>query len=311
MGIPSNPTLLDIVTEGIHQAGEANPSSSLLTRAQNEWAEEIKNEIWHLSKKPKILHVTAYTVINKGQSRYAYPSDYSSDLFLTLLWGSYTGTCQGGTVNTITLDSADLSGDNIVGKEILMMSGSSKGSYAQVVSIDQTNPSAKICGMVPDFNTAPSSGDTYMIIDQEYPVETRPIFDWEARTKLVSPGLPQYLYPVGDDISGYFVFNCPPDVTRGARLRYYADLSQVDVNSTLMSVLYRRWRNVFIKGIKFRKLADEDDDSAAGAQQDYEREKRNLIYREIYGMDLSNLTDRVMDFDFGNLGNSGGAGGRL
>lgn len=311
MASPSNPTLLEIVTEGIHQAGESNPSSSLLTRAQNEWAEEIKNEIWHLAKKPRILQVTAYTVINKGQSRYAYPSDYSSDLILTILWGSYTGTCQGGSANTLTLDSGDLSGDNVIGKEVLMMSGTSKGSYAQIVSIDQTNPSAKVCGMVPDFNTTPVSGDTYMIIDQEYPVQTRPIFDRETRTNIVAPGLPQYLYPIGDDVSGYFVFDRPPDVTRGARLRYYADITLLDVNSTLMSVLYRKWRNIFIKGIKFRKLADENDDSAATAQQDYEREKRNLIYREMYGMDISNLTDRIDDFDFGHLGNTGGAGGRL
>jgi len=97
-------------------------------------------------------------------------------------------------------------------------------------------------------------------------------------------------------MSGYFVFNCPPDLTRGARLRYYADISQIDVSSDLMSTIYRKWRNIFIKGIKFRKLADEDDDGAQAAQADYEREKRNLIYREMYGMDISNLTDRVMDF---------------
>jgi hypothetical protein len=307
--IPPNPNLLALVTEGINQAGEYNPSSTLLNRAQNEWIEEIKNEIWHLSKKPKILHVTAYAISNKGQSRYAFPKDYSSDLFLTLLWGSFTGTCQGGSTNTITLATNDVSGDNVIGKEILMMSGGSAGSYAQIVNIDATIPSAKVANMIPNFNVAPSPGDTYMIIDVEYPVETRPIWDWEARQKLVAPGLPQFLYPLGDDQEGYFVFNCPPDFTRGMRLRYYSDISQLDVNSTLMSVLYRKWRNIWIKGIKFRKLADENDDLAPAAQQDYKMELRNLIYREMYGMDISNLTDRIMDFDFGALDNYGGAGG--
>lgn len=306
MSIPSNPLLVDIVTEGINQAGEMNPSAALITRATDNWVEEIKNDIWNLAKKPKLLHVTAYTVINQGQSRYAYPSDYSSDLFLTILWGSNSNTCQAGSVNTVTLNANDQSGQNIVGKEILMMTGTSVGSYSQITSYD---PSTKIAAMVPDFDTAPVVGDTYMIIDTEYPVETRPIFDWEARIKLVSPGLPQYLYPVGDDESGYFVFNCPPDIRRGARLRYYSDISQLDSSSTLMSVIYRKWRNIFIKGIKWKKLADEDDDNTDAAQKDYMSALRILIYREIYGMDISNITDRIMDFDFGHLDNYGGGSG--
>lgn len=304
MSIPSNPDLTSIVTEGIKQAGEANPSAALISRASTEWVEEIKNMIWHKAKKPKILHVTAYTVINKGQSRYAYPSDYSSELSLTLLWGSNnTNTAQSGTANTVTLGASDISGQEIIGKEILMIGGNSVGSYSQIVSYDSTT---KIAGVVPDFNTAPSVGDGYMIIDMEYPVETRPIFDWETRQKLIAPGLPQYLYPLGDDQSGYFVFNCPPDVTRGARLRYYSDISLLDTSSTLMSVLYRKWRNIFILGVKWKKLADEDDDNAPEAKQDFQMAMRDLIYREMYGMDLSNITDRIIDFDFGHLDNSGG-----
>jgi len=306
LGIPTNPVLLDLVTEGIKQAGENNPSATLISRASNEWVEEIKNDIWNLAKKPKLLQVTAYTTIPKGQSRYAYPSDYSSDLFLTILYGVGQGACQTGSVNTITLGASDNSGNNIVGKEILMMSGTSAGSYSQVVAYDT---STKIASLVPDFDTSPVVGDTYMIVDFEYPVETRPIFDGDARMKAVAPGLPQYLYPVGDDISGYFVFNCPPDLTRGARLRYYADISQIDVNSDLMSVIYRKWRNIFVKGIKAKKLADEDDDNADKAEQVYMSALRVLIYREIYGMDISNLTDRIMDFDFGHLDNYGGGSG--
>jgi hypothetical protein len=308
--IVANPTLLALVTEGINQAGEYNPTSQLLARAQNEWIEEIKNEIWHLGKKPKILSVTSYTVINKGQSRYAFPIDYSSDLILTLLWGSFTGTCQGGTPGTLNLATNDITGLSIVGKEILMMSGASQGSYAQAVNLSGTSPNY-VVNVIPTWHFTPVAGDTYMIIDQEYPVETRPVFDWDARLKMTAQGLPQYLYPLGDDQEGYFVFNCPPDVTRGARLRYYSDISQLDVNSTLMSVLYRKWRNMWIKGIKWRKLAEEDDDLAETALRDYNRELHNLIYREMYGMDISNITDRVMDFDFGSLDNYGGIQGNL
>lgn len=293
MPIPANPLLSDLVLEGIKQAGENNPSAALVTRATNEWIEEIKNDIWMLAKKPKILHVTAYTTINMGQSRYAYPSDYSSDLTLTLLYGTGQGAAQGGSTNTIVLAASDKNTAAVIGKEILMLSGTSAGSFAQIVTYD---PTTKTAGMVPNWATAPVSGDTYMIIDVEYPVETRPVFDWDARIKLIAPQLPQYIYPIGDDQQGYFIFNAPPDKTYGARLRYYADFSQVDSSSTLMSVIYRKWRNIFIEGIRQKKLNDENDDRGPDSLMRYQKNLMSLIYREIYGMDISNITDRVMDY---------------
>lgn len=293
MGIVANPVLNDLVVEGIKQAGEYNPSASLVSRATNEWMEEIKNDIWHLAKKTKILHVTAYTMMNTGQSRYAYPSDYSSDLALSTLSGMAVGTCQNGGTNNITLAASDGSSVNIIGKEILMTGGTSAGSYAQIVSYNTTT---KLAGVIPDFNTIPVAGDTYMIIDVEYPVIVKPINEWDRLPKLVSPGLPQFAYPVGDDQQGYFVLNCPPDKGYGMRLRYYADLSQVDTNSTLMSVIYRRWRNIFIQGIKSKKLLDEDDDRAQAEEAKYKANLMALIYREIYGMDLSNITDIITDY---------------
>lgn len=293
MAIPSNPVLADLVLEGINKAGESNPSQSLLTRAQNKWIEEIKNDIWNLVKKPKILHVTSYTIFNKGQSRYSYPSDYSSDLSLATLYGTNQGICQDGAANTITLNSSDISGQEIVGKDILITAGTAQGSYSQIVTYDSTT---KIAAVVPDFAMVPLAGDNYMIIDVEYPIETRPIFDGDARYKMVTPHQPRVAYPVGDDQQGYFILDSPPDKLYGARLRYYADLSQIDVNSTLMSVIYRRWRNIFLYGVKAKKLADEDDDNQTEAMSYYNQLLRGLLYREVYGVDISNITDRVTDY---------------
>lgn len=293
MAVPSNPTLNALVVEGLAQAGESNPTAALIARATNEWVEEIKNDIWHLIKKPKVLHVTAYSVFNQGQSRYSYPADFSSDLSLMVLTGTATGIAQAGTNNSITLSALDNSGSTIIGKEILMTAGTSAGSYSQVVTYNSTT---KLAGVIPDFATPPISGDSYMVIDVEYPIETRPDFNWETRDmKIVSPGLPSFAYPFGNDQEGYFVLNCPPDTTYGVRLRYYADITQTDTASTVMSAIYRRWRNVFIQGLKARKLNDEDDDRAEHEEDQYQQKLMNLKY-EIYGMDLSNITDKVTDY---------------
>jgi hypothetical protein len=293
MSIPSNPTVNTLVLEGLYQAGETNPSASLVTRASTEWMEEIKNDIWQLGKKPKVLQVTSYTVIPIGQSRFAYPSDYSSDIELTILYGTDQGIAQSGSINSITLASNDMSGTNVIGKEILIMTGVGTGSYSQIVAY---NSITKVASMVPNWTTAPIGGSTYMIVDIEYPVETRPVFSWERQTKLIEPLRPRYLYPIGDVNQGYFIFNTPPDVTYGGRLRYYADITQIDMASALFSTLLRRWRNMFVQGIKMKKLQVEDDDRVADEQGKYKRFLQDLIFRENYGSDISNITDLVTDY---------------
>lgn len=291
--IPSNPLAASLVLEGLNQAGESNPSAALLARAQGEWMEEIKNDIWNLAKKPKILQVTACTIINMGQSRYAYPLDYSSDLDLTLLSGSYTGIAQSGSVSTIQLAASDQSGTNIIGKEIFITSGAGISSCSQVVAFNTTTKQASV---VPNFTNAPTVGDGYMIIDVEYPVVTRPMYERTRQFQQSVQGLPQSLYPLGDQDEGFFKFDKAPDTTYGARLIYYADLTQVDVASSLFSTLLRRWRNIFVKGIKALKLGDEDDDREAEAVAAYKEARQVMIYREIYGMDISTITDRVSDY---------------
>lgn len=289
----ANPVLNDLVLEGLKKAGENNPSSDLVTRASTEWMEEIKNDIWNLAKKPKILQITAYTIVPIGQSRYAYPVDYSSDLTLILLYGTNQGTSQGGSSNTVILNAGNKSGTEILGKEILMMSGASQGSFAQIVTYD---PTTKVAGVIPNFSTAPSAGDAFMIVDVEYPIETRPIYEWDRTFKLVSPGLPQYAYPIGDDIQGYFVFDKPPNMTYGCRLRYYSDLSLLDVQSSLMSTLYRKWRNLWVEGIKYKKISDENDDREADSFRDYQSHLKAIMWRDIYGMDISNINDKISDY---------------
>lgn len=293
MSIAANPLLSELVLEGIKQAGDNNPSTTTISRATNNWIEEIKNDIWNLAKKPKVLHITSYSVLNRGQSRYAYPSDFSSDLSLSVLSGSYSGLAQNGAVNNISLASTDNSGDNIIGKEILITAGTAVGSCAQITSYNSTT---KIAYVVPDFATAPVNGDSYLIIDQETPIETRPIFDRDSRVQITSPSLPLFAYSMGDDSEGYFILNCPPDKLYGVRLRYYADITQIDSSSALMSTIYRRWRNVFVQGIKAKKLADEDDDRLDPEERKYANNLKMLLYREIYGVDLSNIVDRVTDY---------------
>lgn len=294
MPIPSNPTLEELVAEGLAKAGESSPSTSLSLRAETTWMEEIKNDIWELGKKPKALHVTSYGVTTIGQSRYSNPTDFSSDLSLTILDGNVRGTAQTGGSSSITLAADDPStSGSIIGKGIMIISGTGQGSYSQVSGYDS---STKVATVVPNFTTAPAASSGYMIVDVECPVEQRPVFELDAEMNRTRVQRPDRFYPIGDEDYGEFIFNYVPDRVYGMRLRYYANLMRIDVDSTLMSTLYQRWRTIWVEGIRFKKIDDEDDDRSQEAQDRYRRKMQAIISRETYGMDISNLTDRVTDY---------------
>lgn len=291
MAAPSNPTAASIVTEALSKAGDRSPTTALITRATDFWLEEVKNDIFHRAKKLKRLMVTSYGVITKGKSRYANPTDFSSDLELTLLSGADTGTAQGGTTGTITL-SATEDATNVIGLFIIITSGTAQGSAAQITAYDTTT---KVATVSPNFKVSPDSTSVYLIINREIPLKQKGINQFSQFNQL-GAGQPQWWFPMGDEDYGEFVLDRPPDLTYGARLRYYMDISRVDILSDHMSNLYRLWRNIFTQGIVAKRFQDADDNRAADEFLKYQRQLNNLITTETYGTDLSGLTDYVQDY---------------
>lgn len=293
MSTPNNPTLSEIVLEGLAKAGDRNPKQEIIDRAEDYWMEEIKNTIRHMSPKLSSLQVTSIGVLVKGQSRYAYPSDYASDLSIVLLDGGSSGIAQTGSVSSITLASDDSSSlGGIQGKDILITSGTGQGSLSQITDY---NESTKVATVTPNFTTAPAASSGYLIIDNEYAVEQRPVFEYDlGRSSTLS--MPDKFYPMGDEDYGEFILNCPPDKNYGARLRYYASLQRLDLNSTLLSTLYARWRSIWVDGIYSKRLQDADDTRADMEYQKWLRYTNAIIQRETYGKDLSNIQDRVTDY---------------
>lgn len=292
MAAPSNPTLAQIVSEGLSKAGESSPTTSLTTRATNEWMEEIKNDIWERVKNLKFLQITSYGIFPQGQSRYSNPTDYASDLVLTLLDGTITDTAQGGAPNYIDLaaDEAAQSSD-LIGKLILIISGTGTASASQIVTYNATTKRASV---VPNFTTAPSSDSTYLIIDEEIPIKEKHVSFAEFDSRL-GLGQPSAFYPIGDEDFGEFILDCPPVKQYGARLRYYANVMKIDLSSTLMSTLYLNLRNVWLTGIKSKCWDFNTDDRYQEALREYE-EQLNLLEFSSYGIDLHNMQQRVVDY---------------
>jgi len=294
MAVPTSPDLTSITTEGLKKSGYSSPSSAALTRAQDEWMEEIKNDIWIIAKKLKSLQTTSILVTTDGLGRYARPSDYSSDLTMTLLDGNETGTAQAGTTSSITLQASKSYGtDWMKRKYILVTSGTGQASMSQCTSYNDTS---KLANVSPDFNTSPDSTSVYKIVDVQYPLSPQPIWDFDSEMYAMDRDRPSHYALMGDADNGELVlFKVPDKSTYGLQLRYYADLMELDLAGTLMATLYKRWRNLFIFGVYAKSLQNDDDSRQNNVLREYGKRLQLLVMREQYGMDLSNLSMKISD----------------
>ncbi len=289
MAAPALPTRSDIVTEGLKRGGFPNPSTAIITRA-NGWMEEIKNDIWMLEKRLTSLQATSVLTTINGQGRYALPSDFSSDIKLEILYGSVINTAQAGTANTITLAATEsIAETTILGEDIVIYAGTGQNSIGQCRAYNTTT---KVATVIANWDTQPASGSSYMVIDSIYQTTQKPI--WKDR--VISTGLPVEYYLSGAGTNQEIELNKIPYNTTAPyimRLRYYVDLLELDLTGTLMGQIYKRWRNVFISGIKSRCFDENGDNRYTEAKVEYKNELQLLRSRETYGMDLHNLSSVV------------------
>lgn len=294
MSAPSNPTLSELVAEALKKAGEYDPSTDTVDRAEDKWMEEIKQDIWRRGKKLKNLMITSHGVATIGKSRYSNPSDYSSDLSITLLDGNIAGTATAGGSASLTLQAGDGSTEElIIGKDLLITGGTGLASLSRIVSY---NESTRVATVSPNFKSTPASSSTYLIVDYEYEVKSEHMSNYQYYVQTYRDR-PTIYFPVGDEDYGEFIFNCPPDKAYGIRFNYYANIMKMDLSSTWLSNLYLQWRNVWIHGIMWKKFQDANDDRESMYFQLYNKEINDLVNLETYGADISNITDRITDFN--------------
>ncbi len=299
MAAPSAPDATTIVTEALKKAGHSSPSSAQITRAEDFYMNEIKNDIWQLAKKPKFLHTTSILILTEGKGRYPNPTDYSSDMEMTLLQGTNVGTAQDGAVGSITLDSTvTFNQSDIIGKDILVTANTGAGSMSQVTAYNDTT---KIALVTPDFTTAPANGSKWMAIDTYEHLQQTPSFEFDRITRFESQlGRPELFMPMGSANEGEFTLYPVPwtddETVYGVRLRYYANIMELDLDGTLMATLYSRFRNIWIAGVKAKQLEDDDDSRQFQAKTEYNQVLQAMIMREAYGMDLNNISMTVEDY---------------
>lgn len=303
MAAPAAPTRDSIVDEGLEMAGYKNPSTNTTaprTRAQTEWMEEIKNDIWTVAKDLKFLQSTNLFVITEGRGELSYPSDYSSDLSMQLLECTHYGVCQaGGTTTTAKLATdEDMSADYPVGKEIVVYLTADKSS-AYSAFVTAFDASTKVATFFPAIAVSPDATYSYMIVDASKPIRERQVIRYDEMYRYTERGTPYNFYPLGDSTYGKFLLYPVPywsdSVPRAIRQRYYVNVMTLDLSGTLMATLYQRWRNVFVQGIKAKALLNDDDKRGDNEEGKYWTKLRNMVSTETYGSNMSNLSAQLGD----------------
>jgi hypothetical protein len=297
MSVPTASTLLSLVTEGLRQAGIFNPTPTQLTTYQDEVMEQLKNNLWQSVKQMKPLMTFSYGVLVPGQSRYSCPTDYSSDLSMVILVGLTTGTAVSGTINTLVVPASagSFGEDQTLGKELLITGGTATPSCSQVISVTGTGPYTLT--VYPNFQAAPDGTSTFMLVDNQYPCDPDHIANYD-KFRPASLDRPRKFYPVGNEDFDEFIFDVAPDGKQvyGVRMRYYVNIMTLDLTSTLMSTLYLKFRDYWIKGVKAQALADNDDTRAQQGFAERDMKLQELIISQQYGTDLHQLRQHVEDY---------------
>lgn len=298
MAISTPPILSSLVLESLKRSGYSNPSSELQARATERWLEEIKAELWAKARNLKSLQSKSITVLSKGVNQYSNPSDYASDMTIVFATGSTFGTAQAGASGSITLASSYTGTEaDVIAREIVITSGTGVGGIATISSYV---PGTKVATVSPSFSTAPTSGSGYMILDDYRSLQEGPIWDHANISVGQDKGYPDTFFPIGDATNGKIILNPTPWRSDSQPMilihRYQADLTEADAVGTLMLTLYQKWQQLWITGLRWKTLQNDDDDRAVGAFQEYQKSMRDIMNVEIYGNTINELQMKVVDF---------------
>ena len=123
-----------------------------------------------------------------------------------------------------------------------------------------------------------------MIIDNYRKLDCVALWKLDQESLPTTQGKPLEYYPIEDDSDGQFYLRPVPDGEYGLKRRYYANLMELDLDSDLMTLLYKKWRQLFTQYVKYIQLDRTKDSRATNAKAEYERLLFQTILDETSGM---------------------------
>ena len=287
MPIATAPTANSICTEALKKAGFGKKISSTdLLRAKNEWLQEVFSDIWTRSERSgntrlKTLQTTAMAISVDNQRQYDLPVDFNEELNISILDGDDTGTAQAGTISGVTLESGeDISQADAEGRYYLGTGGTSKGQYRAILTYNTTTFVAAVDRNW-DTTKTPVKDDKYLIVNRHYDTDEIGMDELDETLEPTIPGRPTEFSKFGDQ----FYFDRPFDkATYGLRLRYYANIHNVDLaegSGNLITKIYTNWHNILKTGIQMKAEGSIKASEHRDTKREYEQLLVHLVAKEI------------------------------
>ena len=264
MAVPSNPTYLEVIRNGMIEAGQYNlaTTSTAVSNFASRQFQTIKTRLWDANEYDDLLESKTIATVSVGSRTLLLPSDFDHELRVRIFDGddSLRGTAQTGYASAVTLASNfSFDATGILGSYLFLMSGTGNGQQGQIIEYDNTT---KIATVSAAWTTQPDSTTAYLVsnfymdlprleLRQGYMTNTRPTrYRLRGRTMELEPA---------------------PDKTYPIELWYGANLTRLDEEGTVfVRHLRERW-HYWHELIKLYTMALYDDDRADGMDMKIER----------------------------------------
>ena len=284
MAIQTNPSATTIVTEAMNKAGIVDVTD-YLTRAKDEWLQEILNEIWTKTEdtgntRLKSLETFDILISTANRKIVSCPTDFNEELSVTLLDGDHRGTAQAVGAGSITLASdEDLTDDEAEGAYVLITSATT--GTGQLEEITDYNETTKVATIPSWSETTPIGTITYLIVTRRRDLELEDVRDQDERS-IISPGLPLSVAFLNDKM--YFDRSFDSNGPYGIQLRYFVHIHKIDLaesaSTDVFVKLLKNWQNVLKLGVQYKCQDFIEDDRWNRTYQQFQSELKNLLVKE-------------------------------
>lgn len=254
MAIPSDPTVNDIVLQGMEEGGlcDITTSSPQFSKFKNYQFQSIKSEMWAACKTDTLLETEAVLVTAVGSRAVTLPTDFDSEISLHIYDAdepSYRGTAQAAAVNSITLASDfTATADDLHGRYIFTLGGLGALQVRQITDYDDSTKVATVSNL---WTVTPDSTTTYLIATHGRQLG-RLDYNREVRQK-------NFPSSYGRTGIGMQVFPSP-DKIYPILMVYRSNLTRLDEDGSLFIKHLRERRWLWIQGIKTKTMSRFDDD---------------------------------------------------
>lgn len=284
MAAPTAPTVATLTEEACNKVSYATPSCDINDRAETNWMEEIKNDIWTKgqafgSTRFRSLQTDQVQITTIGLAKYDFNTDFDEPMSISFLNGTHTGTATAGASNSITLAAdEDVSVASCEGNWMLLTGGTGSAQLRQVTDY---STSTLVATVSPVWGTSPDATTTYRIIDTVTELDEEDLSDIGSLGTF-SKANPSAFARINEGHASRFILDKPPDAsTYGLYIRYYANLMEVDVASTLYTNLLTNWRAPITYGLACRVAETLDDDRYMVFKAEYEKLTQQLLDLEL------------------------------